>query len=135
MGSGLDNWIYWHFFTITINYNSSQSVTVQDSLHSGWTSVFPSAATNDERLITAHILKSLPNESIEFTNDLSFITSGEPTRGHHTEQSVFWSLVSVTAETSVQFPTKRTSVSAVILTFRRCLPNRCLANGDIRHSV
>jgi hypothetical protein len=27
MGSGLDDWICWHFFTITTNYNSSQSVT------------------------------------------------------------------------------------------------------------
>jgi hypothetical protein len=23
MGFGLDDWIYWHFFTITVNYNSS----------------------------------------------------------------------------------------------------------------
>jgi hypothetical protein len=23
MDSGSDDWIYWHFFTITINYNSS----------------------------------------------------------------------------------------------------------------
>jgi hypothetical protein len=34
MGSGLDDWIYWHFFTITINYESSQSITVYDWLHS-----------------------------------------------------------------------------------------------------
>jgi hypothetical protein len=33
-GSGLDDWIYWHFLTITINYNSSQSMDVQDLLHS-----------------------------------------------------------------------------------------------------
>jgi hypothetical protein len=33
MGSGLADWIYWHFFTITINYNSSQFTTVSDSLH------------------------------------------------------------------------------------------------------
>jgi hypothetical protein len=33
-GFELDDWIYWHFFTITTNYNSSQSVTVYDSLHS-----------------------------------------------------------------------------------------------------
>jgi hypothetical protein len=26
--SGFDDWIYWHFFAITINYNSSRSVTV-----------------------------------------------------------------------------------------------------------
>jgi hypothetical protein len=24
MGSGLDDWIYWHFFTITINHDSSR---------------------------------------------------------------------------------------------------------------
>jgi hypothetical protein len=28
------DWIYWHFFTITINYYSPQSMTVYDSLHS-----------------------------------------------------------------------------------------------------
>jgi hypothetical protein len=33
-GFGLDDWIYWHFFTITNNYDSSQSVIVYDSLHS-----------------------------------------------------------------------------------------------------
>jgi hypothetical protein len=34
MGSWFDDWIYWHFFTSTINYDSSQSMTVYDSLHS-----------------------------------------------------------------------------------------------------
>jgi hypothetical protein len=34
MGSGLDDLIYWHFFTITINYNISQMMTVSDLLHS-----------------------------------------------------------------------------------------------------
>jgi hypothetical protein len=34
MGSGFDDWIYWHLFTITVNYACSQSVTVYDSLHS-----------------------------------------------------------------------------------------------------
>jgi hypothetical protein len=32
-GSGLDDWICWHFFKISINYNSSKSMTVSDSLH------------------------------------------------------------------------------------------------------
>jgi hypothetical protein len=31
MGSGFDDWIYWHFITITINYDGSQSMTVYDS--------------------------------------------------------------------------------------------------------
>jgi hypothetical protein len=34
MGSGLDDWIYWHMFTITIDYGSSHSMTVYGSLHS-----------------------------------------------------------------------------------------------------
>jgi hypothetical protein len=34
MGSGFDDWIYWHFFTITVLYDSAQSMTVYDSLHS-----------------------------------------------------------------------------------------------------
>jgi hypothetical protein len=34
MGSGFDDWVYWHSFPITINYNSSESMTLYDSLHS-----------------------------------------------------------------------------------------------------
>jgi hypothetical protein len=34
MGSGFDDWIYCHFFTITVNYDNSQSVTVYDLLQS-----------------------------------------------------------------------------------------------------
>jgi hypothetical protein len=35
MGSGFDDWIYWHFFTITINYYSSYSIlTAEASLQS-----------------------------------------------------------------------------------------------------
>jgi hypothetical protein len=56
MGSGLDGWNYWHFFTITANYNSSQSVT--HSIPYWTTSVSYSTATNDDRWITAHTLNS-----------------------------------------------------------------------------
>jgi hypothetical protein len=41
LGSGLDDWIYWHFFTITINYDNSQSMT--RSIPCWTTSVFSSA--------------------------------------------------------------------------------------------
>jgi hypothetical protein len=34
MGSGFDNWVYWHFYTIKIYYDSSKSMTVYDSLRS-----------------------------------------------------------------------------------------------------
>jgi hypothetical protein len=25
MGSGFDDWVYWHFFTTTVNFNSSHT--------------------------------------------------------------------------------------------------------------
>jgi hypothetical protein len=34
MDSGSDDWIYWPFFTITINFDSSHSMTVHNSLQS-----------------------------------------------------------------------------------------------------
>jgi hypothetical protein len=34
MGSGFDVWIYWRFFTIKISRDSSESMTVYDSVHS-----------------------------------------------------------------------------------------------------
>jgi hypothetical protein len=32
MGSGFDDWLYWHFFKITINYNSSHIEILLNSL-------------------------------------------------------------------------------------------------------
>jgi hypothetical protein len=46
IGPGFYDWIYWHFFTITINYNSSQSKT--RSIPYWTTSVFSSTVMNDE---------------------------------------------------------------------------------------
>jgi hypothetical protein len=37
------------------------------------------------------LLNPLANESLEFKNELSFITSGGPNSGHHAEQFMFWS--------------------------------------------
>jgi hypothetical protein len=58
MGPGFDDWIYWHFFTIAVNYDSLQSMTLYDSLHFLTTSVFSSTTTNDDWRITVHTLKS-----------------------------------------------------------------------------
>jgi hypothetical protein len=32
MGSGFDDWVYWHFFTITVNYNSPHIELLLNSL-------------------------------------------------------------------------------------------------------
>jgi hypothetical protein len=63
MGSRLHDEIYWHFFTIAINYDSSQSMTVHDSLYS-LLNYERLLFHCDERRITAHTLNSLTNESI-----------------------------------------------------------------------
>jgi hypothetical protein len=32
MGSGFDDWVYWHFFTITVDYNCSYIELLLNSL-------------------------------------------------------------------------------------------------------
>jgi hypothetical protein len=54
MGSGLDDWVYWHFFTITTDYNSSQWLSKTRSIPYWATSVFSYTVTNDERGTTNH---------------------------------------------------------------------------------
>jgi hypothetical protein len=59
-GSRTDGWIHWCNFIITISYDSSESVTVYDSLSSLMNHerlLF--AVTNDERRIPAHTLNCL----------------------------------------------------------------------------
>jgi hypothetical protein len=60
------------------------------------------------------LLNSFANESLEFTNELSFITSGEANRGHNTEHFMILSLVSVAAETIEPLPSKWASASVAI---------------------
>jgi hypothetical protein len=60
VGSGLDDWVYWHFFTITVNYSSSH---IELRLLSDECSV--------KNL-------GLISESLEFTNEFLFITATRP---------------------------------------------------------
>jgi hypothetical protein len=81
MGSGLDYWIYWLFLALTINYESSQSLTARTRSIPYWTtSVFTS--TCDEQRITAHTLncleRRLSSESLLRMNYESLITSMRP---------------------------------------------------------
>jgi hypothetical protein len=54
MGSGLDDWIYWHFY-----YNYNQWVSTTLSVPCWTTSFFHSTVTKDEWRITAHTLNCL----------------------------------------------------------------------------
>jgi hypothetical protein len=126
-GSGLDDWIYWHFYYslfITINYNSANRwLPKTRSIPSCTTSVFywdwlgsdlrvghffsfRCPLVNTPQLNTQSRLQSdwilfyewLPTDSSFTThlrmtsNELSFITRGEPNRDHHLENFVCYYL-------------------------------------------
>jgi hypothetical protein len=68
MGSGFDDWIYWHFFTITTNYNSSHIELLLNSL-----------AVELRLLSEVCSLKNLwLSHYTECTNELPFITATGP---------------------------------------------------------
>jgi hypothetical protein len=55
----LDDGIYWHFFTITCNYTTSESMTKTLFIPYWTASVSSSTVTNAERRIPAHRLIEL----------------------------------------------------------------------------
>jgi hypothetical protein len=68
MGSGFCDWVYWHFFIVTVDYNSSQIELLLNDVC--MTNLYEESLTN---------LPLLPESqtglySLEFTNALPFIT-------------------------------------------------------------
>jgi hypothetical protein len=117
-GSGLDGWVYWHFFTITANYSSLHIELLLNPL------------ANELRLLS----DECSEESLKFTNELPFITSIELNRDHRL-QGFHYCVSWMRYLGNVHEPLPRkidNSVSgSTIPAFRRCLPSRCLANGHI----
>jgi hypothetical protein len=70
MGCGFDDWVYWHFFTITINYYSA-ILTAEASVHSA------SLYTTDSASLKAQI-----STLLELTNPLHRSAH----RRHHVQQ-------------------------------------------------
>jgi hypothetical protein len=66
MGSGFDDWIYWHFFTITINSNSSHIHLLLNDVC--LTNLYEESLTN----------LGLTSTTLEFTNVLPFIIARQP---------------------------------------------------------
>jgi hypothetical protein len=121
--------------TITTNYNSSQSVTVYDSLHSLLDHEHLLFHC-DERRITAHILdclgRHLSDESLLRINYDIFITSRLPEYRSPTQTVplLFFVLSVATKRTSLLLSNRGPTVDCV--TSRMCLRKRCLANGHIQ---
>jgi hypothetical protein len=97
MGSGFDDWIYWHF---DYSYNQLWQLTISDGLRlapiltglraSSFLRDWPGSDLGVGRFfsfrcppvntpqLNTQLLNSLTNESLQFTNELSFIISGGP---------------------------------------------------------
>jgi hypothetical protein len=96
------------------------------------TSVFSSAVTNDERRITGHTMNCLLTSELRLPNEFCrafsscppFITSCGPNRDHLFQQFTLLREPCANSAATLCF---------TIPAFRRCIPNRCLANGHIRH--
>jgi hypothetical protein len=65
-GFGFDDWIYWrllvHLLLITFDYNSRQSMTAWDSLHSDWTTIVFSSSLSSTVLTWFRVTSQLPTD-------------------------------------------------------------------------
>jgi hypothetical protein len=93
--------IYWHFFTITVYYNSSE-----------W--------------ITTPVWQMLTEESLATEISWTELTSMRTEYRSPPRTVSCYSVLSVAVETSEPLPSKWTSTSAAILAFRQCLLSCCL---------
>jgi hypothetical protein len=118
-GSELVDWICWHFFTITINYDSSQSMTVYDSLHSllGYERLLFHC---DEWQTTNHC------SDTELLNYGSFITSRRP-EYRSPSQTIPLLFYVIHCHGNLCLPNHCLANGLPLPAFRRCLPKRFLA--------
>jgi hypothetical protein len=77
-GSGLDDWICWHFFTITPIVTAHSQLTAQDSLHSLLDLECLLFPCDELRTKNSFRLNWMKNDN-----------SAEPNRDHHLQQLVF----------------------------------------------
>jgi hypothetical protein len=68
-GSGLDDCIYWHFFTIKINNSSSQLVAAYDFSIPYWTTSVPLWRMTDGEWLLTESLNSLTEPETELLYD------------------------------------------------------------------
>jgi hypothetical protein len=66
MGPGFDDWVYWHFFTTTVDYNSSHIELLLNDVCLA--NLYEESFTN----------LGLISTTLEFANALHFITATRP---------------------------------------------------------
>jgi hypothetical protein len=80
MGSGFDDWVYWHFFTITLSYNSSHIELLKDVC---LTNLSEESLTNLSEETCSRQLRMLHNqERGDSTNHLVAVTTVKSRRPH-----------------------------------------------------
>jgi hypothetical protein len=130
MSSGFDDWTYWHFFTITINYDSSQTMTIYDSLHSLLDyKCLLQRMTNDKSLLTHWTPAECSIKKILWMNHNSFITSRQSEYKSPCQNGSLILLLFVLSigmkRSSLLLSNRGPTVDCV--TSRICLLKRCLA--------
>jgi hypothetical protein len=116
MGSEFDDWIYWHFFKITINYYSSHTIlTAEASLHS------------DSRFTTGCKRPSL-----------SPINLRHGLRTENTLRTPYPSNSSIVIEVCLRCRCIETAILLLLPAYsfpRECVSNPLPSNGSFRHTV
>jgi hypothetical protein len=108
MGSGFDDWVYWHFFTITVNYNSPQTELLLNDV----------CLTNPWRI-------SGIREWTPFYNCQRTVQRSPPPR---VPLLLLVNALSRKRAWTVPYQTDNSVSNSTVSAFRRCLKSRCLAN-------
>jgi hypothetical protein len=126
MGSGFDDWVYWHFFAITVEYNSWH---LELLLNDVCLMNFSEESRTDLWISRIHECIASYNFQAAGIEVIMSNTSSVLLCCHG---NVF---VNIRCCGNKCWPSrclaKMTSASAIFLAFRQCLPSRCLANGHI----
>jgi hypothetical protein len=119
MGSGIDDWIYWHFFTITVNRHSSHIELLLNDVY--LTNLYEESLTAlNDACLTNESLKSLHSSVYRLAR-----IQGNPCK---------WFVVTKSCLPKLWLLCNRSS-SVACLTSGIYLPKRCLAEVIFRHNV
>jgi hypothetical protein len=156
MDSRFDDWIYWHFFAIKINYARSQSMTVydHDSLLFYCDEWQPGITAHTLNFFWVNYDSCLTNAHDLRMNSILHVTSMRPEYMspyrpvncppvyYHGNLCLATCYLATTRSLlfvapGMWLPSRYSAINvrsgSTIPTFRRCLPNRCLAM-EIRHN-
>jgi hypothetical protein len=118
MGSEFDDWVYWHFFTITADSNSSHTELLLKDV----------CLTNlSEESLTNLGLTSTFTQSLEFTNPLPFVTAREPNMSTASKGSILCFTYALSRKPCINSGQRFDSPPSVFVAAKHVLTIRYLA--------